>query len=147
MKTLEGNLSFVWSIKVISSEKVLGGLSNGDIKMYDLIHGNCLSTFIGHTGGVLCLQKFSDDKIASCSSDKTIKLWNYAGDCLKTIDAQSGRVWSIDILTRNKILSSLEDATIKLWNIETGECLKTFTGHTSHVWCLEILRSITKEDD
>jgi WD40 repeat protein len=130
---------------VLSSENVLAGLSNGDIKMWDLNSGTCLKTFTGHTGGVLCLQKFSDDKIATCSSDKTIKIWNYLGECLKTIDAHSGRVWSIDILTGNKILSSLENATIKLWNIDSGECLKTFNGHASHVWCLEILRSTTKD--
>jgi WD40 repeat protein len=53
-------------------------LSSGSwklIKIWNLISGECIKTLKGHTDWVKTLAVLSDNKLASGSDDKTIKIW------------------------------------------------------------------------
>lgn len=56
------------------------------MKLWDVVSGACLNTFDQHQGYVMSVT-FSPDggKLASVSSDNTVKLWDVvSGECLKT---------------------------------------------------------------
>ena len=71
-------------------------------------------------------------KLASASSDKTIKIWNAkTGQCVSTLSAHSSPVrdvsWSPD---GTMLASGSDDETIKLWDAQSGKVNSTLTGHS-----------------
>lgn len=77
--------------------------------------------------------QLSDNRIASCSDDKTIKIWNLkTGECIATLEGHTDDVHSLIKLSENRIASGSRDKTIKIWNIEIPEhahCIATLKGH------------------
>lgn len=55
-----------------SLQKIVSGLRDNTIKMWDRASLACLRTLNGHTGSVLCLQ-YDDKVIISGSSDSTVR--------------------------------------------------------------------------
>lgn len=53
-------------------EKIVGGSRDNTIKMWDWTTKQCLRTYVGHEGSVLCLQ-YDDDLLVSGSSDCTVR--------------------------------------------------------------------------
>lgn len=55
--------------------KIVSGLRDNTIKIWDRNSLRCIKTLTGHTGSVLCLQ-FDENVIISGSSDSTIRIWD-----------------------------------------------------------------------
>ncbi len=90
----------------------------------------------GHTGHVISVSWSPDGKyIASCSQDKTLKVWNAAiGDCIHTLKGHTLWINSISWSPDGKqLVSSSDDKTIKVWDVTTGTCMHTLEGHTDQV--------------
>jgi WD40 repeat protein len=74
-------------------------------------------------------------KLASGTSDDTIKLWDsQTGNLLQTLEGHDDMVnaasWSPD---GGKLASGSSDYTIKLWDSQTGNLLQTLEGHDGEV--------------
>jgi WD40 repeat protein len=68
----------------------------------------------------------TNDRFATCSDDKTIKLFDLnIFECIRTFIGHQDIVWCIDKLFNDKIKSCSRDKTIKIWDLNSGECLKT----------------------
>lgn len=64
--------------------KVVAGLRDNTIKIWDRNSLMCTSTLNGHTGSVLCLQ-YDENVIISGSSDSTIRVWDIrTGELIRT---------------------------------------------------------------
>jgi len=50
------------------------GSFDNTIKIWNFNEKKCVSNLVGHAYNVICIIKY-DDKLISCSSDKTIKIW------------------------------------------------------------------------
>jgi len=81
-----------------------------------------------------------DNRLATGSSDETIKIWNIeTGTCIQTLDGHTGRVYSLCELSDGCLLSGSADKTIKIWrrivnNNEVHYQLDaTLEGHTNYV--------------
>ena len=89
-----------------------------------------VSTLEAHSDFVRCLEKIDDNRFASGSDDKTVKIWdaNYFV-CLKTLITghQSG-ISCLKSLPSNRLATG-SFLNIKIWNIESGECMQTLNGH------------------
>jgi WD40 repeat protein len=84
-----------------------------------------LDSFDGDNFGSLWLHG-SNQFIATCSGDATIKLWEIeSGNCLKTLDGHDDVVISIIKLPRNQLASGSEAGTVKIWNLSSGKCVRT----------------------
>src|SRR5947209_16965414 len=82
----------------------------------------------GHQGSVLGVA-FSPDGtvLASCSRDKTIKLWNVrTGKLERTLTDHTADVYDVVFSPKGDLLaSSGRDKTIKLWDARTGKVIRT----------------------
>ena len=91
---------------------------------YKLIH-----TLKGHTKSVLKVIEMFDGKLCSCSSDKTIKIWDENYQCIQTLTGHIGGVRSI--IEMNDYLISVDcnkddynDSSVRIWNKSTYQTIK-----------------------
>ncbi|EGT54544.1 hypothetical protein CAEBREN_03074 [Caenorhabditis brenneri] len=96
-------------------------------------------TLSGHRRGVGDV-KFAKNshKLASCSGDMTIKIWNVSEKtCLQTISGHTCAVFRV-IFIRNdsQVMSADSAGIIKIWTIKTADCESSVDGHTDKIWSL-----------
>lgn len=96
-------------------------------------------TLSGHRRGVGDV-KFAKNshKLASCSGDMTIKIWNISEkSCLQTISGHSCAVFRV-IFARNdsQLISADSAGIIKIWTIKTADCECSIDAHTDKIWSL-----------
>lgn len=96
-------------------------------------------TLSGHRRGVGDV-KFakSSHKLASCSGDMTIKIWNISEKtCLQTISGHTCAVFRVLFVRNDSQLVSADSAgIIKIWTIKTADCETSVDGHTDKIWSL-----------
>ena len=84
-----------------------------------------------HKGNVYSLLKLPNNYLASCSDDKTIKIWNFDTMSLhQTLIGHKSSITNLIKLHSSDIMvSSSNDNTLKIWSMKTGECLNTLSPH------------------
>ncbi|CDQ57106.1 unnamed protein product [Oncorhynchus mykiss] len=66
-------------------DKIISGLRDNSIKIWDKQSLECLKILTGHTGSVLCLQ-YDERVIVTGSSDSTVRVWDVnTGEVLNTL--------------------------------------------------------------
>ena len=73
-----------------------------------------------------------NDRIASCSSDYTIKIWNsnppYSDTPIKVLKGHRNSVTSLLYIKEKDIMISGSVETLRLWNISTYQCITVIEG-------------------
>lgn len=90
------------------------------------------SVMTNHTDSVYSLCLLKDGRLASCSWDKTINIFNLTDyQCELTIFGHSGNVYYISTLTNGYLISASHDTTIRIWEIinDNYRCVKVLKGH------------------
>eukprot|EP00004_Rigifila_ramosa_P012124 TRINITY_DN2607_c0_g5_i1.p1 TRINITY_DN2607_c0_g5~~TRINITY_DN2607_c0_g5_i1.p1 ORF type:complete len:181 (-),score=36.55 TRINITY_DN2607_c0_g5_i1:177-719(-) len=89
-----------------------------------------------HTGAVACVS-FSPDgkKIASGSSDKSVRLWDSTtGICEHVLEGHKSVADSVFFSPDGKkIASGSDDKSVRLWDVSTGACEQILQGHMDSV--------------
>lgn len=137
---LQGHTKCVKSLAFSQNGKRLAsGSDDGTIKIWDLANNSCIATLKGHTSlttssgelvhadhvNTVTFFPNDDTKIASGSSDETIKIWDLTNNsCIATLVGHTrevlwnGTVNSIVISPDGDWLASgSNDSTIKIWNL------------------------------
>jgi len=87
----------------------------------------------GHTKSILCLSLILNDKLASGSEDKSIKIWDIENKkCIDTIKGDFQRIDSL-LSFHNDILIVGSHNIIKIINVENKEELYTLIGHEKSI--------------
>ena len=95
-----------------------------------------IKTIKNHSSYVSSLCLTADDRLASCSYDKTIKIFNLQNyQCDLTLQGHSYVVSYISLLSNGCLISGSWDYSIKIWEINGSEykCLYTLTDHKSNI--------------
>jgi U3 small nucleolar RNA-associated protein 13 len=114
------------------------------IKIFEITKNNdfnIIHTLSGHKKGVTYINFSPYAKIlASCSTDKLIKIWNLVDyTCLNTFEGHLSSVLKIDWIYRGThLISGGGDGLIKLWNIKTSENILTLDAHDGKIWTFDI---------
>ena len=89
---------------------------------------------------VYSLAVLRSGRLASGSSDRTIKIWALAtGALVATLEGHRAAVSSLAVLEGGRLASGSSDCMIKIWNLATGACVATMEGHRRQVNCLAVL--------
>merc|ERR1739844_472156 len=96
--------------------KIVSGLRDNTIKMWDRNSLACLRVLTGHTGSVLCLQ-YDERVIISGSSDSTVRVWDVtSGDHITTLIHHCEAVLHLRFYNGMMVTCS-KDRSIAVWDM------------------------------
>ena len=127
---------FLFSLifKVVTGEST----SNGRIQVYDACK-NLIYTFTAHDNSINQIKLLSNGNLASCSSDKTIKIWNTSTwTLIRTLFNHTDTVTNLDQIDENTLVSVSLDQTLRVWNMSSGAQLYQYTKGFS-LWSVKLL--------
>ena len=100
----------------------------------------CVASLNGHIDEVKSVTPLADGRLASCSDDRTIKIWDLSipdgQQCVATLKGHTWVVKSVTQLPDGKLATASEDKTIKVWDLnklDEEPCVATLNGHTKPV--------------
>jgi len=171
LKTLLGHTHWVYYLCQLRWKKdqctLISGSRDMTLKMWNIDQGVCLKSINAHNNlisGLVQVKNYmpidpenilsentsnnnysNSALIATCSWDRTIKLWNLEDSSM--VKSLKGHKDSVRCITQMKwkkdsstILSGASDKTIKIWDVFTGDCKLTLTGHSDSVYHLEFIK-------
>ena len=96
--------------------KIVSGLRDNTIKMWERSSLACLRVLNGHTGSVLCLQ-YDDKVIISGSSDSTVRVWDVnTGEMVNTLIHHCEAVLHLRFYNGMMVTCS-KDRSIAVWDM------------------------------
>jgi WD40 repeat protein len=109
-----------------------------------------LNSFQAHTAIVYRIKQslFNNnnniDLVATCSGDKTVKIWNISNvsnwTLLRTYRGHINTVYSLEWINEDTIASGSFDQTIKVWSVSTGQTNITINA-SSMIFSLKLLNN------
>ncbi|WP_414619067.1 SMEK domain-containing protein [Calothrix sp. CCY 0018] len=148
IRTLSGHSSSVWSVAVTSDgQKLISGLQDGSVKIWNLKSGDLIRTITAHSDSVNTVVTSDDGLyIISGSYDQSIKIWDLnTGHLVRRLIDHHGSINAV-VLTPDgsKIISASSDCSLKVWSLQNGEVLHTFIGHHASVQAVTIVNTNNK---
>lgn len=95
----------------------------------------------GHKRGVWDCQFSSHDRvIATCSGDKTIKLWSLEDySCIRTFQGHSAGTLRVRFLSGGLQLITCDgEGMVRLTDIRSSECVFSIDAHDDKIWALDL---------
>ena len=130
--------SFVRS-NLNKSNSLIACADEEKIQIWNLESKTSLPTLDSHSCWLYCLEKIDENRFASATRDRTIKIWaTKKFVCLKELAGHHDDVSSLKSMSLNRIASG-SYKEIKIWDIESGECIQTLISHSSWINCLTFL--------
>jgi WD40 repeat protein len=107
------------------------GDQNGQIKIYNSSSLSLVNSFQAHSKYINRIKQspFNKNYVATCSDDKTCKIWNVSSSfdwtLITTYSQHSARVYGLEWLDNDTLASGSYDQTIRIWLITTGQTKRT----------------------
>lgn len=132
-----GDAKVSWGPK---EEFLTTGGSDGVLRIWDLRQFAAIAELKAHDDPILKVLCVDDDRIASVSADRTLKICSLSSKgCLSTLEGHTGEVNSVAVCgARRRAASASGDCTIKLWDLQAATCVATLYGHTDIAWRVAI---------
>ncbi|CAD5124426.1 DgyrCDS12709 [Dimorphilus gyrociliatus] len=115
--------------------KIISGLRDNTIKIWDRKSLNCVQVLTGHTGSVLCLQ-YDEKIIISGSSDSTVRVWDVnTGEMLNTLIHHCEAVLHLRFSDGIMVTCS-KDRSIAVWDMQSPREInlrRVLVGHRAAV--------------
>ena len=113
--------------------------NNGEVK-YWAPNLNNVKSFVAHSECCRALRMSpNDQKLATCSDDSTVKIWDFA--MAQEEKVLTGHGWDVKTLdwhpTKSVIASGSKDNQVKVWDARSGQHLQTLHGHKNTVTTLQ----------
>ncbi|RHY02316.1 hypothetical protein DYB36_010698 [Aphanomyces astaci] len=87
--------------------------------------------------------------LATCSSDKTVKVWNMADmSLLHTLQGHQRWVWDCAFsAVSSYLVTASSDQTARLWDLSTGDTIRQYNGHHKAAICVALDDSVPEVVD
>uniref|UniRef100_A0A8C3I8K6 F-box and WD repeat domain containing 11 n=1 Tax=Chrysemys picta bellii TaxID=8478 RepID=A0A8C3I8K6_CHRPI len=116
-------------------EKIISGLRDNSIKIWDKTSLECLKILTGHTGSVLCLQ-YDERVIVTGSSDSTVRVWDVnTGEVLNTLIHHNEAVLHLRF-SNGLMVTCSKDRSIAVWDMASPTDItlrRVLVGHRAAV--------------
>ena len=116
---LQGHRSDIRALGLSSDDQLLASGSSSELKLWNLLTGNCVSTF--ESGYCLCVMFLPGNKhlLVGTKSGK-LELFEIASATLiESIDAHDGAIWSICMLSdKSGVVTGSQDKCVKFWSFQ-----------------------------
>jgi WD40 repeat protein len=106
-----------------------------------------VNSFKAHSHWIIRIKQspFNANYVATCSDDRTVKIWNVSSSfdwtLIRTFSQHSSYVYASEWLDNDTLASAgVNDKTIKLWSPTTGQTKRTIQTY-QNVWCLKLLNT------
>ncbi|CAF2057648.1 unnamed protein product [Rotaria magnacalcarata] len=135
----DGDKDLDKNMNIYAKDLIITGSQDTTAKTWSFETGECLKTFRGHTGAILCLATDRVGKILfTGSSDNSIRAWDiYRGTEIRVYEQHQAAI--ISLLCINKLLFSISsDHTARCWVIDVGDCTRIYKGHKHTVSCIQV---------
>ncbi|KZV67668.1 WD40 repeat-like protein [Peniophora sp. CONT] len=167
VQVLQGHSGVITSVAVsLDNNQVVSGSSDGAIrlwdntdKVWDAGSSRTLKSFKGHSGPVSSVAFYSEQGrtsrsrqsssrattrglIASCSEDKTVRLWDVEMENpLHSLEGHDRPVRSVAFSRDGKrIVSGSEDGTVRVWDVMKGDEVHVFKEDEDSVFSVAFSR-------
>jgi len=99
---------------------LLSGSRDGDVRMWDLRRGVCLSILTGHKSWVLSVTRLAPNVFASTSANSQVKMWEWRPPLLDTLECGHTFVGHDDgvtcaVLLNDTLVSADSDDNLMIW--------------------------------
>lgn len=134
------NQEGVFSLSLISNNKVACGCRSGLINIWNLDNLSLLRSIKAHSDLVIYLLS-NDDELISCSvqHNDPIKIWNLETyECIQVLEGHSEKIYYLELTIDGYLLSCSYDCTVKLWEMESGKMLKSIS-FNKPVYCVKVV--------
>jgi WD40 repeat protein len=118
---------------------------NGQIKIYN--QNSLVNSFQAHSSSIYRIKQspFNTNYVATCSEDRTVKIWNVSSTfnwtLITTYSQHSSYVYALEWLDNDTMASAgHNDREIKLWSPTTGQTKRTIQTNT-YVLSLKMLNT------
>uniref|UniRef100_T1HWK9 Uncharacterized protein n=1 Tax=Rhodnius prolixus TaxID=13249 RepID=T1HWK9_RHOPR len=115
--------------------KIVSGLRDNTIKIWDRCSLQCVKVLTGHTGSVLCLQ-YDDKVIISGSSDSTVRVWDViTGEMVNTLLHHCEAVLHLRF-SNGMMVTCSKDRSIAVWDMYSSTEItlrRVLVGHRAAV--------------
>ena len=137
---------------VLPDGRVVSGLDDGTLRVWDASSAVCEHVLMGHAGAVTCVAVLPDGRrVASGSLDETLRVWDASsGVCERVLEGHLSAVTCVALLPDGRIVSGSDDKTLRLWDPPSGACERVMEGHTGAVTRMAVLpdgRVVSGSDD
>ncbi|EOB13399.1 U3 small nucleolar RNA-associated protein 13 [Nosema bombycis CQ1] len=107
-----------------------------EIKVLDF-NSKVIKILSGHRKGVTYLNIFNNNLLASCSLDKTLRLWDLnTWECISVLEGHdSGVLSTIDY--KNNLISASVTGGLKFWNLSNKKCENNLK-FSNKIWDLKV---------
>ncbi|MEI6428624.1 MAG: hypothetical protein WCO45_09605 [Pseudanabaena sp. ELA607] len=124
LRTLTINNGYANSILITPDGYIIGGLSDGNIKIWELSSGAEQRIFSSHSGAVNSVKLTTNSKnLISGSADQTVRVWDFkTGNLIFALIGHNASVNAVAITPDDKwVISGSDDGNIKIWDLQTGK--------------------------
>ncbi|GIL45803.1 hypothetical protein Vafri_2953 [Volvox africanus] len=124
-----------------SSTTIAAGYSDGSVRLWDYLSGDCTVTFRGHKTAVSCLRfNAGGSLLVSGGRDTDLVVWDVVGETgLYRLRGHKDQVTDVVFLpAQSKLVSSSKDGLVKVWDLDTQHCCQTLGGYKAEVWSLDV---------
>ena len=113
------------------------GCNDGYVLMFDPdVNDSKILELTGHSGAVNGVSWSPNGKyLASCSDDKTIRLWHKAGASI-VLEGHTSQVYAVKWNSQNLCASASFDNTLRIWDPRNGSCLNVLKSHSMQIYGL-----------
>jgi WD40 repeat protein len=122
------------------------GDTKGQIKIYNTSPLSLVNSFRAHSSYIKRIKQspFNTNYVATCSPDRTVKIWNVSSSfdwtLITTYSQHSSVVYAMEWLDNDTLASGSIDQTIKIWSPTTGQTKRTIQTN-QRVWSLTMLNT------